>query len=150
MSESVTEIAVGGIVLAGAAAFLLYADQLTGFGQSGANENSYNASFRSIQGVSVGTDVRMAGVKVGSVTDLALNSETFRAEATFAVDGAVVLPEDTAVVIASEGLLGGTFVELLPGGSLDNLAPGSEIEDTQSSVGLIDLLLKFVTGKDGE
>lgn len=150
MSENTTEALVGAAVLAGAAAFLIYADGLTGFSQGGSTAHEYTASFRSIQGVSVGTDVRMAGVKVGSVTELEFNSETFRADATFAVDETINLPEDTAVVVASEGLLGGNFVELLPGGALENLAPGSEIEDTQSSIGLVNLLMKFVTGKDGE
>jgi len=53
------------------------------------------------------------------------------------------------VAIASEGILGGSFVEIVPGGSLDNFAPGDEIEDTQGAISLISLLLKFVTG-DGE
>ena len=150
MSESTTEVLVGAVVLAGAAAFLFYADRLTGFSNAGSGAHQYSASFRSIQGVSVGTDVRMAGVKVGSVTGLELNPETFRAQAEFDVSSSVVLPEDTAIIIASEGLLGGNFVELLPGGSLDNLAPGSEIEDTQSSIGLVNLLLKFVSGGEGE
>ena len=56
------------------------------------------------------------------------------------------LPEDTAIVISSEGLLGGSFVELLPGGSPFSLDPGSEILDTQSSVSIVQLLLKFVSG----
>jgi len=91
-----------------------------------------------------------AGVKVGTVTSLILNPETFRAEAVFTVSENVALPDDTAVIVSSEGLLGGNFVELLPGGSLENLAPGSEIEDTQSSVGLVELLLKFVSGSRDE
>lgn len=150
MSENTAEVIVGAAVLAGAAAFLFYADRLTGFTNGGAQSYQYSATFRSIQGVSVGTDVRMAGVKVGAVTDLILNPTTFRAEATFDVSSDILLPEDTAVVVSSEGLLGGNFVEILPGGSLDNLAPGAEIEDTQSSIGLVNLLMKFVTGKDGE
>ncbi len=81
---------------------------------------------------------------------MALNPTTFRADTTFSVQSDVPLPEDTAVVIASEGLLGGSFVELLPGGSPFNLDPGSEIEDTQSSVSVVNLLMKFVAGGDEE
>lgn len=150
MSENTTEVIVGSIVLAGAIGFLMYAGQLTGFTSGNAPANSYNASFRSIEGVSVGTDVRMAGVKVGTVTELVLNPETFRAEAEFTVNNDVMLPDDTAVIVSSEGLLGGNFVELLPGGALENLTPGAEIEDTQSSVGLVELLLKFVSGSKSE
>jgi phospholipid/cholesterol/gamma-HCH transport system substrate-binding protein len=50
------------------------------------------------------------------------------------------------VLVSSEGLLGGTFVEVVPGGSLENFAPGDEVEDTQGSVSLTTLLLRFVGG----
>jgi len=96
--------------------------------------------------VGAGTDVRLGGVKVGTVTSLDLNPETFLAETTFAIEDEIVLPDDTAVIIASEGLLGGTFVELLPGGSPFNIEPGGEIIDTQSSISLVQLLLRFATG----
>jgi len=148
MSENTTEVIVGGTVLAVAAAFLIYAGQVTGFAGSTRASNEFTASFRSVEGVSVGTDVRMAGVKVGTVTALDLNPQTFRAEARLSVAPGIDLPDDSAVIVSSEGLLGGNFVELLPGGSPFNLEPGAEIEDTQSSVSLISLLLKFVTGND--
>jgi phospholipid/cholesterol/gamma-HCH transport system substrate-binding protein len=148
MSENVTEVLTGGVVLAIAAAFLVYMAQVGGIGGGPAGAASYTASFRSAEGVGVGTDVRLAGVKVGSVRQLQLDPATFRADAVFAVDSAVALPEDTAVVISSEGLLGGSFVELLPGGSEFTLEPGSEIEDTQSSISIVQLLLKFVSGGD--
>ena len=150
MTENSTEVIIGGAVLAGAIGFLVYAGQLTGLGDRAASAHQYSASFRSIEGVSIGTDVRMAGVKIGTVTELVLNGETFRAMAEFAIDSDLVLPDDTAAIISSEGLLGGNFVELLPGGSLENLEPGAEIEDTQSSVGLVELLLKFVSGSGGD
>jgi phospholipid/cholesterol/gamma-HCH transport system substrate-binding protein len=87
-------------------------------------------------------------VKVGTVSGLTLNPDTFRADTVFTIDGTLRLPEDTAVVISSEGLLGGNFVELLPGGSPFNLEPGAEIIDTQSSVSLVQLLLRFVAGSE--
>ena len=92
--------------------------------------------------------MRLGGVKVGTVTSIELDPKTFRALTGFTVDSDIKLPEDTAVVIGSEGLLGGNFVELVPGGSPFDLDPGAEIEDTQSSVSLVNLLLKFVTGGD--
>lgn len=146
MSESTTEVLTGGLVLAAAAGFLLYATQFTDIGGGGAGTYELNASFRSVQGVGVGTDVRLGGVKVGTVKSLDLNPETFRAETTFVIEDEIVLPDDTAVIIASEGLLGGFFVELLPGGSPFNIEPGGEIIDTQSSVSLVQLLLRFVAG----
>lgn len=146
MSNShTTEVVTGSIVLAVAVGFLLYAGQIVGLSGAGTT-STYTASFRTADGISIGTDVRLGGVKVGAVTDINLNPETFRADADFTVQSDVALPEDTAIIISSEGLLGGNFVELLPGGSPFNLDPGAEIEDTQGSVSLVQLLLKYVAG----
>ncbi len=143
-----TEVITGGIVLVAAAGFMFFASQIVGLSGSGSLD-SYSASFRTADGISVGTDVRLAGVKVGQVSDITLNPQTFRAEASFSVQSDVTLPDDTAVIISSEGLLGGSYVELLPGGSPLNLEPGAEIEDTQGSVSLVQLLMKFVSnGED--
>lgn len=148
MAENTTEVLVGSCVLAAAAGFLIYAGQIGDFGagRGGAEMANYPASFRSSEGVLVGTDVRMSGVKIGSVTQIVLNPETYRADANLQLDAGVLLPDDTAAVIASEGLLGGSFVELLPGGSPFYLEPGDEIEDTEGAVSLVQLLLRFVSG----
>jgi len=147
MSENTTEVLVGGAVLAVAVGFLIYAGQLTGLAKS-TDGYEMSASFRSADGIDLGTDVRMAGVKVGRVTSLELDPETYRARAVFTVRDGIELPDDSAVAISSEGLLGGNFVELLPGGSPFFYGPGDQIEFTQGSVSLISLLLKFVAGSD--
>ena len=146
MAENTTEVLTGAGVLAVAAGFLIYVAQVGGVGLTPSGMSTYSASFRSAEGIGVGTDVRIAGVKVGSILDMELDPTTFRAETVLSVENDVALPDDTAILISSEGLLGGSFVELLPGGSVFNLEPGSEIEDTQSSVSIIELLLKFVSG----
>lgn len=145
MAENTGEVLVGGAVLAVALGFVIYAGQATGVT---ARSTGYEltASFRSVEGVSVGTDVRLAGVKVGTITDLSLNPQTFRADARINIRNNVVLPDDSAILISSEGLLGGNYVEIMPGGSPVNLEPGDEILDTQGSVSLMTLLLKFVGG----
>ena len=151
MSESTVETLVGAAVLAVAVGFVVYAGQANGIGLSQGQGYPLTASFRSVEGVTVGTDVRLGGVKVGTVTEIALNPETFRAETRMNVQEGIPVPDDSAVIISSEGLLGGNFVEIVPGGSLSNFEPGDEIEDTQSAVSLISLLLRFVSGQgDGE
>lgn len=147
MSTNTTEVAVGGVVFAAAIGFALYMGQAAGF-SSGSDGYPLTASFRSIEGITVGSDVRLAGVKVGTVTDITLNPDTFRADTAITMQDNIFLPDDSAIVISSEGLLGGNFVEILPGGSPFNFEEGDEIEDTQGSVSLISLLLKFVTGGD--
>ena len=145
MAENTTEVLVGGAVLAAAIGFLVFAGQATGLSGQG-DGYALRASFRSMEGVSVGTDVRLAGVKVGTVTDVKLNPETYRAETKFTVLNGIEIPDDSAVVISSEGLLGGNYVELMPGGSPFYFSADDEIENTQGAVSLISLLLKFVTG----
>lgn len=149
MSENTTEVVAGAAVLAAAIGFLFYAGQVAGFGSGGASY-PLTGSFRTADGVRVGTDVRLAGVKVGTVTALQLNPQTFMADATISVQNGLEVPTDSSLLISSEGLLGGNFVEIQPGGALENLEPGQEIEDTQGSVSLISLLLAFVGGRSDE
>ena len=145
MAESRSEVIMGAAVLAVAIGFLAYAGKATGYA-SGGETYDLRASFRSAEGITVGTDVRMVGVKVGTVTALDLNAETFRADTVLSLRNGIPVPDDSTAVIASEGLLGGNFVEIVPGGSPFMFEPSSEIEDTQSAVSLVSLLLKFVSG----
>lgn len=146
MASERTEILAGAVVLAVAIGFLVYAGQSSGMGGP-AGTYPLKASFRAVDGITVGSDVRLAGLKVGTITDLVLNPQTFFADATIMLRDDIQLPDDSAILISSEGLLGGNFVEIQPGGSLENLAPGDEIEDTQGAVSLVSLLMKFVGGK---
>lgn len=149
MAENVTEVLTGAAVLVAAVGFVVYAGQSTGLsGVAGSYE--LTASFRSAEGISVGSDVRLAGVKIGTVTDMRLNPVTFFADTSVSVARGVELPDDSAILVSSEGLLGGNFIEIIPGGSLDVLAPGAEIEDTQGAVSVVTLLMKFAGGGGDE
>jgi phospholipid/cholesterol/gamma-HCH transport system substrate-binding protein len=145
MSGTRAEILAGAAVLAVAMGFAVYAARGAGLGPQGGTYPLV-ASFRSVEGIAVGSDVRLAGVKVGTLTDLRLNPETFMADATVAMQEGILIPDDSAIVISQEGLLGGSYVEILPGGSVDSFAPGDEILDTQGAVSLLSLLLKWVGG----
>ncbi len=145
MKENLTEVIVGAAVLVAAGAFLAYAAQATGFSRGG-DSIDLTASFRSVEGITTGSDVRMAGVKIGTVSAMSLDPQTFRARTTLTLDAAIPIPDDSSAVIASEGLLGGAFVEIVPGGSLTELDPGAEIVDTQGAVSLLNLLLTYLGG----
>ena len=147
MSRFAAEVAAGAAVLVLAGAFAFYAAQGAGLTASSGASYPLKASFRSVDGISVGSDVRLAGVKVGTISNLVLNPQTFMADATVMLRQDIQLPTDSAILISSEGLLGGNFVEIVPGGAPDNLAAGDEIEDTQGAVSLISLLMKFVGGQ---
>lgn len=140
-TEARAELIAGGVVLAVAAGFLAWAGQ--GMWSSGSGYQ-VTASFPDVDGVSVGTEIRLAGVKIGRVSDIRLNPQTYMADAVFQIPDDVVLPADSAALIQSDGLLGGAYIQLQPGGSMDNLAPGDEIEDVQGAVSLLQLMMKFV------
>jgi len=148
MKENKLEVIIGAIVLAVALGFVVFLYQSTGLSVSNSKHYELKADFRSADGIHVGTDVRLAGVKVGTVSDLSLNVGTYRAEAELAIENEVDIPEDSALTVSSEGLLGGNFIEIIPGASYEYMQPGDEFLDTQGSVSLISLLLKFVSGSD--
>jgi phospholipid/cholesterol/gamma-HCH transport system substrate-binding protein len=147
MKNNPLETAIGALVVMAAVGFLYYASNVVGI--SGTSDTyDVNASFRSAEGIALGTDVRMAGVKIGSVTGMKLSPTTFRAELIVAIKNIFEIPDDSAIAVTSEGLLGGNFIEIIPGASEFPVENGGEIEDTQGSISFITLLMKFVSSKE--
>ena len=144
MRRNIFETIMGAVVLVVAAAFIMIAFS------SGevARVSGYEvvAEFDDASGVTTGSDVRMAGVKIGSVSSLSLDSNTFFANVTLSIDDTVQLPVDTSARILSDGLLGNSYIALEPGGDVENLSDGARIEYTQGAVNLVDLLGRFVFG----
>ena len=144
MRENVVEAIIGAGVLVAAVLFLVFVGRTTGYA-SGSDTYELIAKFRSVEGITVGSDVRLAGVKVGSVTALTLDEETYLAETVLTLDDKVLIPDDSEAAIESEGLLGGAFVSFEPGGSEFMLVAGDEVLNTQSAVSLLDLLVRFAS-----
>ena len=142
MANNVAETLIGAAVLIVAGGFLAFASQNADFG----NSSSYDlkAKFFSADGVSPGIDIRMSGVKIGTVSNLSLDPKTFEAVVSLDIGKEYEVPSDTSAKIASDGLLGGSYISLEPGGSEYPLEPGEEIERTQGSVSIIELLGKAV------
>ncbi|MBI1338605.1 outer membrane lipid asymmetry maintenance protein MlaD [bacterium] len=142
MRESLFETLVGLAVVAVAAVFLVFSLQQ---GSSAAPSDSYSlsANFSRVDGVSQGSDVRLAGVKVGVVTKVALDPETYQAVVSFSVPSDVRIPDDSTAQIASDGLLGGAYLSLIVGGSFDYLEPGGRVEFTRGSLDLLSVLSQF-------
>ncbi|MCK8783889.1 outer membrane lipid asymmetry maintenance protein MlaD [Roseomonas sp. NAR14] len=139
------ETATGAVVLLIAVVFVVYALASTGRATGGGGGGlSLTARFDRIDGLQPGADVRIAGVKVGSVTSQRIDPQSFAAVLTMSVDGGLRLPTDTSAEITSEGLLGGKYVALVPGGADEILRNGSQISDTQGSVSLEALLGRFI------
>ena len=140
--HGVAETLTGALVLLVALGFLAYA--IAHSGRSVSSGYPLQAKFDNIAGLTVGNDVKIAGVKVGTVTDETINPQTFDALVTMEIRDDIQLPKDSAASIVSESLLGGKFISLSPGGDTTNLKPGQTISITQSSVSLEELLGKFI------
>ena len=140
--RNIAEVLTGAAVLLVAAGFLGYA--VAHSGRSASSGYPLQARFDHIDGLGVGADVRLAGVKVGSVTDETIDLRSFLAVVTLTVRNDIKLPKDSAAIITSESLLGGKYLSLQPGGDEAMLQPGQSITITQSSVSIEDLLGKFI------
>ena len=144
MRREVVETLVGGLVIAIAGAFIYMA-----FASSGVEAvagNSLLAEFDDASGVVPGTEVRLAGVKIGTVTDKALSPDGHNAIVTLMVDESYPIPIDSKARILPDGLLGGTYISLEPGGADELMQSGSMLgfDQTQGAINVVDLLARFV------
>jgi phospholipid/cholesterol/gamma-HCH transport system substrate-binding protein len=140
--RNASELIAGAVVLVVALGFLGYAVANTGRGVGAGY--TLHARFDHIDGIAVGSDVRVAGVKVGAVSEARIDPQSFQAVVSFTMANAIQLPEDSSVVVTSDGLLGTKFLAVAPGGDTKTLADGGTVKITQSSVSLEDLLGKFI------
>ena len=140
--RNVVEVLTGAIVLVVAAGFLAYA--LAHSGRSAGSGYELSAKFDHIDGLGVGADVRVAGVKVGAVVSEQIDPKSFEAVVDFTVRNDIRLPKDSAAIITSESLLGGKYISVQPGGDEAILQPGQSITITQGSVSIEELLGKFI------
>lgn len=138
MQSNLVETLIGTLVVAVAAVFLFY-----GYTTSGMRSSSgyhVDTAFSSVDGLATGADVRLSGIKIGTVVKQSLDPETYQAVVTLDIAPDVKLPDDSSAKITSEGLLGGSYISVTPGGSEELLADGGEIMFTQGSVDLMSLI----------
>lgn len=140
--RSFAELATGAVVILIAAGFLAYA--LMNTGRTAIAGMHLSARFDNVGSVAAGSDVRVSGVKVGSVTAVRIDPQSFQAILDFTIPASMKIPADSSAVISTGGLLGSAFVSLSPGGSDKDLGDGGVITITQSAANLEDLLGKFI------
>ena len=137
MKENVLEILVGSIVLVFAFVFVIFSLSNTGFQQKG---KFINAEFGNVAGLKVGDEVLIAGIKVGEVSSNTLDSKTYLAVVKLNLQSNIFIPEDSVAKISSASLLGGQYVEIIPGASDQMLKDDETIYDTRDPISLTDLL----------
>ena len=142
MHRNTLETVMGAIVLLAAAGFVTLAYEAADVKGSGGYEIA--AEFGSTGGLSVGDDVRVSGIKVGQITAQQLDPITYIAKVSMAIEPTIKIPSDSSARITAASLLGGNYLELMPGAATDTLAAGAVIYDTRDPISLSDLLGKAV------
>ena len=148
MNGNLFEALIGAVVLVVAGVFLVFAFASTDIG----TVQGYQvvARFDRVDGLNIGSDVRLSGIKVGTVTSQELDHETFLAVVLMNIDPEVKLPKDSSAQIVTDGLLGGKFMAIVPGGDPDYIEPGGEITFTQSPIILENLIGQLIFGAGGD
>ena len=142
MHRNTLETVMGAIVLLAAVGFVALAYEAADVKGNGGYEIA--AEFGSTGGLSVGDDVRISGIKVGQITAQQLDSVTYVAKVSMAIDPTIKIPSDSSARITAASLLGGNYLELMPGAATDTLGAGAVIYDTRDPISLSDLLGKAV------
>lgn len=149
LRQHFVEALVGLLVVAAVAWLVLVFWQRTS-GGAGGNAVQISALFPNATGVEVGTDVRVAGLSVGTVTGVELDAESgYQANVRMTVDRTANLPNDSSAAITSEGLLGGSYIALLPGGSAEPFKDNDVILDTQGAIDMLNLVGSMINDSGG-
>ena len=142
MGRNMIETVMGAVVLLVAITFVAFAFRSSGLTASGGYQ--VTAHFNDASGLTVGTDVRMSGVKIGTVAAQDLDPVTFLAITTLIINDDIQLPVDSSAKILPDGLLGGNFLALEPGAEEEIILSGGRIEFTQSAINVVELISRFV------
>ncbi|HKU63845.1 MAG TPA: outer membrane lipid asymmetry maintenance protein MlaD [Rhizomicrobium sp.] len=126
------------LVLAALAYFRTGAGGLSGY--------EVNARLAKVDGLAVGTDVRLAGIKVGSVSGLILDPQTYLVTVHMDIRNDIKLPTDSSILVTQAGFLGGQYLSITPGGDDKMMAAGAFFENAQGSIDLMNLVGRFATG----
>jgi phospholipid/cholesterol/gamma-HCH transport system substrate-binding protein len=151
MKNNLFEVVVGTFVLASAIYFFFFSFNKSNISTSKTYQIS--AKFDNIDGVSIGSDIKISGVKIGTVASEIIDPETYRAILKLNINQEIKLPSDSSAKILSSGLLGGKYIGIEVGAEEEMLQSGGQIQFTQSGINFEELLGKFIFGsskKDSE
>ena len=144
MNKNYFEIIVGLVVVVVALIFFLSARNTADVGVSARESYQLTAKFLRIDGIEVGSDVRIAGIKVGSVSEVSLDKQSYDAILEISILNNYAIPADSYISIISSSLLGGKYIDIEPGISDEFLVDGEAITYTRASVSIESLLSKFL------
>ncbi len=143
--NNVAETLIGAAVVAVAVVFLAFAYFRTGSGSLSGYD--LNARVPKADGLAVGTDVRLAGIKIGAVTDLTLDPKTYLVTVHMNIRDDIKLPVDSSILVTQAGFLGGQYLSITPGGDDKMLAAGAYFDNAQGSIDVMGLVGRAVGGE---
>ena len=138
MRSNTFETFIGAIVIILAVSFLFYSFSITDNNSEGTYQ--IKATFNRIDGIQIGSDVRLSGIKIGSVAKSSLNQTTYEADLVLVIDDSIYIPDDSCAKITMDGLLGSNYISIEPGGSDIYLTENDYLLYTQGSIDLIGLV----------
>jgi len=145
MERSTIDLWVGIFVVGGIAALVMLAMKVGNLSTyNGSESYELHAYFSNIGGLKPKASIKSAGVLVGRVTSISLDTELYEAKVSMSLDKRYQFPKDTFANIRTAGLLGEQYIGLLPGGDDEMLKEGGHIKKTQSAMVLEDLIGKFI------
>ncbi len=142
--NNTAETVIGAIVVAVAVIFLAFAYMRTGSGSLSGYE--LNARLPKVDGLGVGTDVRLAGIKIGTISDLTLDPKTYLVTVHMNIRDDIKIPADSSLLVTSAGILGSSYLGITPGGDDKMLAPGGFFDNVQGSIDLMNLVGRIGLG----
>ena len=145
--NSAAEHKIGLAVVVAAAVLLTFFYMSRGMGSGSGYD--IKAQLPKVDGLGIGTDVRISGIKVGSISDLSLNPVNYLVTVTMRMDKGVEIPTDSSLQVTSSGILGGQYISIQPGGDDKLLASGGEIQNVQGSADLMSMIGHFALGGNG-
>ena len=146
MKRNAVETIMGAVVLVVAAVFLYFA--YTSSGLKPVAGYTVTARFDRVEGLRDGGDVRVSGIKVGSIMSQSLDPKTYLAIVKLSIDPTIKLPVDTVATVASSGLLGDKYLSLVPGNEDEMIKPGGVIEHTQPPMNIESLIGQYIYGQN--
>jgi phospholipid/cholesterol/gamma-HCH transport system substrate-binding protein len=151
MERTTLDLWVGMFVVAGVAALVMLAMKVGNLGTYNVSDTyKVHAYFSNIGGLKPKASIRSAGVLVGRVTEISLDTKRYEANVVMSLDKRYQFPKDTFANILTSGLLGEQYIGLMPGGDTEMLKNGDQVKQTQSAMVLEDLISKFMYSKAAE
>jgi phospholipid/cholesterol/gamma-HCH transport system substrate-binding protein len=148
MNRNAVETVMGAVVLVVAAVFLFFA--YTTSQVRAVSGYEVTARFDRVEGLRDGGDVRISGIRVGSIVSQTLDPKTYLAVVRMSIDPSIKLPTDSVATIASSGLLGDKYLSIVPGAEDEFIKPGGEITHTTPPISLESLIGQFIYGQGGQ